>query len=97
MGSPGKRQCKAGKAVEPTPQRRHRSLRAGFCRSSGGKEQVTPSAREVMLGKSAASVSQFLLLVKILSATVVDKTPVRSTLNLWMGNRAFRKPPRKST
>ena len=68
------------------------SVKAGV-----GKEQVTPSAREVMLGKSAASVSQFLLLVKILSATVVDKTPVRSTLNLWMGNRAFRKPPRKST
>ncbi len=75
MGSPGKRQCKAGKAVEPTPQRRHRSLRVGFCRSSGGKEQVTPSARQVMLGKTAALAPQFLLLVKILSTKAVDKFP----------------------
>ncbi|HDS1603765.1 hypothetical protein, partial [Stenotrophomonas sp. GD04064] len=62
-----------------------------------GKEQMTPSAREVMLGKTAALAPQFLPLVKILSATTVDKFTGRSTLNLWIGNRAFRKPSRKST
>ena len=68
------------------------SVKAGV-----GKEQMTPSAREVMLGKTAALAPQFLLLVKILSATTVDKFTGRSTLNLWIGNRAFRKPSRKST
>ncbi len=53
---------------------------------------MTPSAREVMLGITAALAPQFLLLVNILSAKSVDKSPGRSTLNLWMGNRALRKP-----
>jgi hypothetical protein len=38
-----------------------------------GKERMTPSAREVMLGITAALVPQFLLLVKILSTETVDK------------------------
>ena len=90
MGSPGKCQCKAGKAVEPTAQRRHRSLRAGICRSSGGKEQVTPSAREGMLGITAALAPQFLILVNILSTRTVDKFSGRSTLDTWEGNSANR-------
>lgn len=95
MGSPGKCQSKAGKAVEPTAQRRHRSLRAGFCKSRGGKEQVTPSAREAMLGITAASAPQFLLLVKILSTTTVDKFPGRSTLGSGRTQRSFHRlePP----
>ncbi len=87
MGCPGKCQCKAGKAVEPRAQRRHRSLRAGFCKSRGGKEQVTPSAREAMLGTTAALAPQFLLLVKILSTTPVDKFPGRSTLGSGRAQR----------
>ena len=95
MGSPGKCQCKAGKAVEPTAQRRHRPLRAGLCRSVGGKEQVTPSAREVMLGITAALAPQFSLLVKILSTATVDKFPGRSTLGSGRTHRSFNRlePP----
>ncbi len=74
-----------------------RSLRAGFWKAAMEEWYVTPSAREVMLGITAALAPQFLLLVKILSATTVDKFTGRSTLNLWIGNRAFRKPSRKST
>lgn len=62
-----------------------------------GIERMTPSAREVMLGITADLASQFLLLVKVLSTQAVDKIMRRSTLKLWIGNRAFRKPSREST
>ncbi|ELC7363478.1 MULTISPECIES: hypothetical protein [Stenotrophomonas] len=74
-----------------------RSLRAGFWKAAMEEARMTPSAREVMLGITAALVPQFLLLVKVLSTQAVDKIMGRSTLSLWIGNRAFREPSRKST
>ena len=59
MGSPRKRQCKAGKAVEPTPQRRHRSLRAGFCKSNDGRKADDAFGAQSLLGIFASSGSSF--------------------------------------